>query len=165
VKPRVYLETSVIGYLTSRLQRDVVVLGHQEITRDWWERRRSLFDVFTSQVVVIEAERGDPTAVAERREFLRQTIPLAASAAAEALVPELLKATGLPSKVFADMSHIALATVHGMDFLLTWNCRHIANASILRRVEKICRERGYEPPVICTPEELMGEDYVVRSDR
>ncbi len=157
MKPKVYLETSFIGYLTMRPQRDPKVVVHQEITTEWWERRRSDFELFTSEVVVAEAERGDESAVHERRVILRETQRLSASPAAELLVPELLAATGLPPRVFADMAHVALATVHGMQYLLTWNCRHIANATIQRAIVKACRERGYEPPVICTPEELMGE--------
>ena len=157
VKPKVYLETSFIGYLTMRPQRDRKVAVHQEITIEWWESRRNDFELFTSEVVVAEAERGDESAVQERRVILRETQRLSASPAAELLVPELLAATRLPPRVFADMAHVALATVHGMQYLLTWNCRHIANATIQRAIVKACRDRGYEPPVICTPEELMGE--------
>ena len=157
MKPKVYLETSFIGYLTSWPSRDVVVLGHQQVTREWWETRRVLFELFTSEVVVAEAERGDATAVQERRIILAATQRLAASRRAEELVPVLLQATGLPLKVYADMAHVALATVHGMQYLLTWNCRHIANATITRSLTKACREYGYEPPVICTPEALMGD--------
>lgn len=157
MKPKVYLETSFIGYLTSWPARDVVVLAHQQLTKEWWETRRSSFELFTSEIVAAEAERGDEVAVRTRREVLASTTRLSASPDAEALVPELLRATGLPAKVFVDMAHVALATVHGMQYLLTWNCRHIANATILRAVARACRERGYEPPVICTPEELMGE--------
>ena len=157
VRPKVYLETSFIGYLTMWPQRDPIVVAHQQLTIEWWDRHRTKYELFTSEVVSVEAERGDASAVEARRRILRQTQRLAASAAAESLVPELLAATGLPANVFADMAHVALATVHGMQYLLTWNCRHIANATIQRSIAKICRERGYEPPVICTPEELMGE--------
>lgn len=89
-----------------------------------------------------------------------ETQQLAASAVAEELVPVLLRQTGLPMKSLADMAHIALATVHGMQFLLTWNCKHIASANVLRAIARTCRERGYELPVICTPEELTGNRYV-----
>jgi len=156
VAPKVYLETSVVSYITSRPARDVVVLAHQQLTREWWELRRSEFELFTSEVVAAEAERGDPDAARARREILRQTRQLSASEVAEQLVPALLRATGLPLKALADMAHIALATIHGMQYLLTWNCKHIANAAVRRTVVKTCRERGFEPPVICTPEELMG---------
>ena len=153
--PKVYLETSVVSYLTSRPARDVVVLAHQQMTREWWELRRNEFDLYTSEVVAAESERGDPEAARGRREILRQTRQLSASDAAENLVPVLLSATRLPPKALADMAHIALATVHGMHYLLTWNCKHIANAAVRRTVVKVCRDYGYEPPVICTPEELM----------
>lgn len=154
--PKVYLETSVVSYLAARPARDVVVLAHQQLTREWWELRRNAFELYTSEVVVAESERGDPEAARARREILRQTNQLSASEAAEQLVPLLLSATGLPVKALADMAHIALATVHGMQYLLTWNCKHIANASVQRVVVKTCQQHGFEPPVICTPEELMG---------
>lgn len=150
-----YLETSVVSYITARPARDVVVLAHQQLSREWWDLRRHDFDLYTSEVVLAETERGDAEAARARREILRQTIRLSASEVAELLVPVLLRATGLPPKALADMAHIALATVHGMQYLLTWNCKHIANAAVRRTVVRTCRERGYEPPVICTPEELM----------
>jgi predicted nucleic acid-binding protein len=156
VAPKVYLETSVISYLTARPARDVVVLAHQQLTREWWVTERQSFELYTSEIVLAEAERGDADAARARVDVLRATQQLAASAEAERLVPVLLRATGLPPKALADMSHIALATVHGMHFLLTWNCKHIANANVLRTVAKTCRAHGYELPVICTPEELMG---------
>ncbi|MEA2239823.1 MAG: hypothetical protein QOC81_4547 [Thermoanaerobaculia bacterium] len=160
VAPKVYIETSVISYLTARPARDVVVLAHQQLTREWWEAARHEYELYTSEIVVAEAEKGDAEAAYARLEKLRETRQLAASAAAEDLVPVLLRATGLPAKALADMAHIALATVHGMQFLLTWNCKHIANANVLRVVARTCRERGYELPVICTPEELTGSRYV-----
>lgn len=154
--PKVYLETSVISYLTARPARDVIALAHQELTREWWEKQRTSFDLYSSEIVFAEAEKGNPEAARARLEILRLTRRLSASEEAEQLVPVLLRQTGLPMKALADMSHIALATVHGMQFLLTGNCKHIANAQVLRTVVRTCREHGYEPPVICTPEELMG---------
>lgn len=154
------METSVISYLTSRPARDVVVLAHQQLTREWWDMARNEYELYSSEIVYAEAERGDPDAARARLDVLRETQQLAASTAAEELVPVLLRRTGLPMKALADMSHIALATVHGMQFLLTWNCKHIANANVLRAVARACRERGFELPVICTPEELTGNRYV-----
>ena len=158
--PKVYVETSVISYLTARPARDVVVLAHQQLTREWWIAERELFELYTSGIVRIEAERGDPEAARARLAIIQTTTQLAASEAAERLVPVLLRETGLPLKALADMSHVALATVHGMQFLLTWNCKHIANAMVLRKVARACRSHGCEPPVICTPEELMGDRNV-----
>jgi predicted nucleic acid-binding protein len=156
IRPKLYLETSIVSYLTSRPSADVVALAHQKITHAWWEHRRSEFDIYTSQVVTAEAERGDAVAARNRLELLAQLPSLAPTVESEALVPALLRATGLPPSALLDMAHGSIATVHGMQFLLTWNCRHIANARIIRVVERVCRTAGYEPPVLCTPEELMA---------
>lgn len=153
--PKVYVETSIVSYLTARPSREVVTLGHQQVTRDWWEKERSGFELYTSEVVIAEAERGDATAARERLAVLASLIRLSPTAESEALVPILLRETRLPTHALLDMAHISIATVHGMQFLLTWNCKHIANARIVRVVERVCRDRGFEPPVLCTPDELM----------
>jgi site-specific recombinase len=137
----------------------VVVLAHQQLTQDWWSTERHAFELYTSEIVVAEAEKGDSDAARARLDFISETRQLAVSSEAERLEPILLKQTGLPRKALADMSHVALATVHGMQFLLTWNCKHIANANVLRVVARTCRSNGYELPVICTPEELLGNRY------
>lgn len=130
-------------------------MAHQQITRDWWETRKSAFDLYASEAVIAEAERGNAEAARARLAVLAPLPCLFATDESEELVPILLAETGLPPFAFLDMSHVALAAVHGMQYLLTWNCRHIANARVIRVVNKVCRERRYEPPVICTPEELM----------
>ncbi|HEX7150483.1 MAG TPA: type II toxin-antitoxin system VapC family toxin [Thermoanaerobaculia bacterium] len=154
--PKVYIETTVVSYLTSRESRDIVAQAHQKITREWWTSRRSGFALYASEIVVAEAERGDPDAARARLAVLRDLPRLSATADSELLAPVLLRETHLPPVAFLDMSHVAIAAVHGMQYLLTWNCRHIANAAVVRIVEKVCRRYGYEPPVLCTPEELMG---------
>lgn len=154
--PKVYIETTIVSYLTGRPSREVVALGHQQVTRDWWETDRSDFELYTSEVVIAEAERGDPEAARARLAVLAPMSKLSATPASEAMVPILLRETGLPADALLDMSHISVATVHGMQYLLTWNCRHIANARIVRIVERICRNLGFEPPVLCTPDELKG---------
>ncbi len=156
VAPKVYIETSIVSYLTSRPSREVVALGHQQVTRDWWENRRSAFELYTSEVVFAEAERGDPSAAAARVAVLSLLPRLLPTPASEELVPLLLRETKLPPEALLDMAHVSIATAHGMQFLLTWNCKHIANAQIVRAVERVCRLRGFEPPVLCTPDELMG---------
>lgn len=150
MRPRVYIETSIISYLTGRPSREVVTLGHQQTTRDWWEKDRHDFDLYTSDVVLSEARRGDPEAARARIAELAPLANLSATPQSEAIVPILLRETRLPADALLDMSHISIATVHGMQYLLTWNCRHIANARIVRIVERICRDLGYEPPVLCT---------------
>jgi predicted nucleic acid-binding protein len=155
VKPGVYLETSVISYLVGRLSRDVVVLGNQELTREWWATRRSDYELFVSEAVIGEAAIGDPDLARQRVEICDGLQLLAISDEAERLAPLLLKAAGMAPNAATDALHIAVATVHGMDYLLSWNCSHIANATIRRAIDKQCRASGYEPPVICTPQELI----------
>jgi len=158
VKPSVYVENSVVSYLTARrAEKNVRVAGHQDVTREWWTTRRNQFDLYASAVVIEEARDGDATAAAARLEIIAQLTLLEVSEAARQLAAVLLRETRLPAKATADALHIATAAVHGMDYLLTWNCTHIANAVIFRSVERACRAVGYEPPVMCTPEELMME--------
>jgi hypothetical protein len=155
VKPGVYLETSVISYLVGRLSRDVVVLGNQELTREWWVTRRADYELFVSEAVIGEAAIGDPDLARQRMEICDGLQLLAISDEAERLAPLLLKAAGMAANAATDTLHVAVATVHGMDYLLSWNCAHIANATIRRAIDKQCRASGYEPPVICTPQELI----------
>lgn len=154
---RVYLETSIISYLAARPSRDLITAARQQLTREWWTHRRFVFEPCISELVVEEAAAGDPGA-AERRTELLQGLPLLnISEEATALAWSLLQAAGLPSRAGADALHIALAACHGIDYLLTWNSTHIANAELRPKVERACRDCGYEPPVLCTPDELMGD--------
>lgn len=156
VKPAVYVENSVISYLTARrAQKNVRVAGHQDVTRDWWANKRHSFDLYASAVVVEEAQDGNAAAAAARLQVISELTLLAVTQEARDLAAVLLRETQLPAKATADALHIATATVHGMDYLITWNCKHIANAVIFRSIERACREHGYEPPVLCTPDELM----------
>jgi hypothetical protein len=154
-KPRVYLETSVVSYLVGRLSRDVVVLGNQELTREWWANRRLEYELFISEIVTGEAAIGDVELARQRLEIATGLSLLAVTEEAERLAPLLLKAAGLAPNAETDALHMAVAAVHGMDYPLSWNCSHIANATIRRAIERQCRESGYEPPVICTPQELI----------
>ena len=157
-KRTVYLETSVIGYATSRASRDLVVAAHQQITREWFARGAQAYELFVSQLVVREASSGDEEA-ARARVALVEGIPLLAVTDAVGALAEKLVAKGvIPTKAAEDALHIAVAAVHGVDFLLTWNCKHIANAAMRQAIERVCRDADYEPPVICTPEELTNDD-------
>ena len=125
------------------------------ITRDWWDNRRHDFDLFVSQLVIDEASAGDPAAAARRLEALEGIPLLETQDDTQVLVSALIRDLSLPDKAAADAVHIAISVVNGMDFLLTWNCTHIANAAFRPVIESACRSLGYELPVICTPEELM----------
>jgi predicted nucleic acid-binding protein len=156
--PRVYVETSVISYLAARPSRDLITAARQQITHDWWRRRRPQFEAFVSQLVLDEARAGDPEAAARRADLLEALPLLDVTPAAVALARRLIETVRLPPPAAADALHIATAACHGLDYLLTWNAAHIANAEYRPRVERTCRAQGYEPPVLCTPDELMGEE-------
>ena len=158
MRRRVYLETSVVSYLAALPSRDLIVAARQAITREWWRHRRPLFDIYVSQLVLDEARGGDRDAAGRRAACLTDIPLLDVSASAVALARRLLDDARLPPNANADALHIAIAAVHGIDFLVTWNSTHIANAELRPRVERSCRAQGYEPPALCTPDELMGEE-------
>jgi hypothetical protein len=156
VKPSVYVETTIVSYLVGWLNRhDLYVAANQEFTRDWWSKRRHDFELFASAVVVREARDGEPELASARLAFLKEVTLLEVTEEADELKGELLRGAALPPNAELDALHIAVATVHGLDYLLSWNCRHIANAFTLPRVYDICWRAGYEPPFVCTPFELM----------
>ncbi len=157
MKPRVYVETTIPSYLTSRPSRDLIIAAHQQITQEWWEHKSGAFQLYASQFVIDEASAGDP-ALASARLSLIQALPLLDATLDVSMLASAILASGkLPRKAATDAAHIAVAAVHGMDFLITWNCVHIANAAIAKPIAVICRDHGFECPVICTPEELWGE--------
>ena len=153
----VYLETSFISYLVARPSRDVIVAGHQQTTQDWWDKRRSGFACSVSQVVIDEASIGDPTEVAKRSAIIGELPTIDVTEDSEALTQAIMAAGILPPHAFPDAAHVAVSAVHKIDYLLTWNCKHLANAQIARRIAVVCEKLGYKMPTICTPEELMGE--------
>lgn len=151
----VYIETSILGYLTARPSRDIVVAANIEITREWWDTRRADFQLYSSQAVVKETSQGDATIASQRLEILRNLSLLELNQFVLDLAEQFLGHSNLPAKADVDAVHIAAATVHGMDYLLTWNCKHIANAQIQRKLAEISSDFGYELPVLCTPYELL----------
>jgi predicted nucleic acid-binding protein len=153
----VYIETSLVGYLTARPSNNLILMANLEITQRWWDTRRSQFTLYISQVVLDEATEGDPEMAAKRIEILQSLSVLELTEAVQDLGAQFLQKSNLPSKASDDAIHIAAATVHGLDYLLTWNCKHIANAQIQRKLAEVCLDFGYKLPTICTPYELMGE--------
>jgi hypothetical protein len=152
----VYIETSILGYLTARPSRDLVVAANIEITREWWETRRSDFQLHSSQAVVKETSQGDAAISSQRLEIVRNLTLLDLNQFVFDLAEQFLRRSNLPAKADVDAVHIAAATVHGMDYLLTWNCKHIANAQIQSKLAEISLDLGYELPILCTPYELLG---------
>ena len=155
-KKTVYIETSVISYLTARPSSDLVAAAWQKVTVDWWESQRHRFELYTSDVVIEEAGRGDNRAVERRLEVLSDLPLLAIDESVLALSETLIKAGALPRKAVGDSLHIGLSAVHGIDYLLTWNYRHIDNAETKPLIRTVCLASGYRCPEICTPQELMG---------
>ena len=154
MKSKVYVETTVISYLAASPSRDIVVAAHQQLTKAWWDQR-ARFELFVSQAVVDEASRGDAR-VAKRRLALLDNIPvLALSGDVHEFANRLLAAGAVPAKAALDGLHIGVAALNRMEYLLTWNCAHIANAAVRGKIEKTCRNAGLRAPIICTPEELM----------
>ncbi|MFZ1028608.1 MAG: type II toxin-antitoxin system VapC family toxin [Limnoraphis robusta] len=153
----VYIETSILGYLTARSTRDLIVAANIQLTRNWWESRRNDFTLYISQAVLIETAQGDVEMAAQRLEIARNFPLLELNQDVEQLAAQFLSRSNLPTKADVDAIHIAAATVHGMNYLLTWNCKHIANAQIQRKLAEISLDCGYQLPILCTPYELLGE--------
>jgi len=157
MKPSVYVETSVISYLTGRPSRDVIVAGRQALTIEWWSTCRKRFDLYISALVVTEAEDGDAAAVQKRLLAIEGVPALLVSDEAKALARQMVTGGPIPKEYPEDALHIAVCALNGIDYLVTWNCTHLANATIRKQVERFFERAGYVCPAICTPEELMEE--------
>jgi len=155
---RVYIESTIPSYVVARPGRDILQAARQQLTRDWWDLKREKHDLFTSQVALDEIASGDAEMARQRLELVAHIKLLDLSDDAKALTKDILRSGVLPADADRDAAHIALATVHEMDILLTWNCRHIANAAIQSRLRKLTDAAGFALPVICTPEELLEDD-------
>lgn len=161
--PKVYIETTIPSYLVSRPSRDLLIAAHQELTHRWWFDHRQGFELYISQLVISECQAGDPEMAAKRLEVLERLRPLEIGLESRELARTLITNGPLPIKAEIDAFHIAVAAVNAMDYLLTRNMRHIANAEMRKGIDSNCRQAGFEPPVICTPDELLGDDgYVER---
>lgn len=155
MKKSIYLETSIISYLTGRTSRDLVTAARQQITQDWWDTKRSEFKLFIAQPVLNEASDGDPEAAKKRLTLLRNFPLLSVTNEVGKFTGFLVEETPFPEKARIDALHIAVASMHKMDYILTWNFKHIANASIRSKLEVLAHSKNIELPVICTPEELL----------
>lgn len=165
VKKSVYLETTIFSYLVAKPSRDLLLLAHQHITCDWWDTRRADFDLWVSEAVSMEAAGGDPEAARERLAAMKGIRGLPITPAVEALTARLLAKRLLPEKASIDALHVAIASVHLIDYLLTWNCKHLANAELAEPLAVKIQLYGYKCPIICTPETLLGDENDRRSDR
>ena len=155
MKPTVYVETSVISYLTGRPARDVIVAGRQALTMEWWRTCRKRFDLYVSALDVTEVEDGDAGAVQRRLAAIEGIPALSVGDEAKELARQMIKGGPIPKEYPEDALHIAVCALNGIDYLVTWNCTHLANATIRKQVERFIERAGYTCPAICTPEELM----------
>ena len=151
---RDYIETTFVSYLTARASRDVVIAGHQQSTKEWWKDCRGDDQLCASELVFREAGAGDPQAAQERLDVLKDMLLLETQQEAQELAKELVQAGALPAKAFEDALHIAVAAHQKIPYRLTWNLRHMANATMRPLIETVCANQGYKAPIICTPEEL-----------
>jgi len=158
--PKVYLETTIPSFLTARPSNNLVVAGKQEVTRQWWDRRQHHYQLYISELVIQEASRGDPDAAQRRLDAVDKLEIVRADLDARQLAATIMDAGILPPKALTDAAHIAVAARHQMDYLLTWNCRHIANAEIFEKVEMTILKAGFRPPIICIPDELFGGEEI-----
>jgi predicted nucleic acid-binding protein len=154
----VYVETSVVSYLTALPARDLLAAAWQNANSRWWETQRLRFELFTSQLVLDEASKGHPEAAQRRLDALQAFAHLPMPSPVVDLAMALLTEGALPEKATDDALHVAVSAYHGIDYLLTWNCRHIDNAEMKPLMRSVCAVHGYACAEICTPLELMGED-------
>ena len=155
----IYIESTIPSYVVARPARDLLQAARQQLTRDWWDLQRKRHELFISQVVLDEIGSGEAAMARQRLELVAQIKLLDLTNEANALTKQILGSGLLPADADRDAAHIALATVHEMEILLSWNCRHIANAAIQARLRRLAEKAGFALPVLCTPDELAGELY------
>lgn len=155
MKESIYIETSVVSYYVSKPSRALIVLAHQQITWEWWSTAVKRFDVYISEVVVEEAAAGNKVEAEKRLKELKGFTNLELTEKVEQAAQTYIEKLGIPKKAIRDAAHLAVASVHNIDYLVTWNCTHLANGEIIKKLLKINEKLKIKTPVICTPEELM----------
>lgn len=155
MKESIYLETSVVSYYVSKPSRDLIVLAHQQITWEWWPTAVKRFNVYISEVVVEEAAAGNKESAEKRLKELKGFSHLELTEKVEQIAQIYIEKLGIPKKALRDAAHIAVASIHNIDYLVTWNCVHLANGEIIKKLLKLNEKLKIKTPVICTPEELM----------
>ena len=156
---RIYIESTIPSYVVARPARDLLQAARQQTSKDWWELKRQQHELFTSEIVLAEIGEGEAAMAQQRLEVMDGIKILRLTDDTEALTQRILESGLLPPDADRDAAHIALATIYEMDILLSWNCRHIANASIQARLRRLAGEMGLALPVLCTPDEMTGELY------
>ena len=155
----VYIETTIPSYLTARPSSNFQRQRHQKQTRSWWETERQKYQIFVSTYVLDEVALGDSDAAARRLTCLEDIPVLEILPETDLLAEEIIRVLRLPPKAITDASHLALAILHNLDYILTWNCTHIANPHLQRHLIEFCNANQLHTPVICTPEHFTGTYY------
>ena len=153
--PSVYLETTIPSYLSAHPSRDLIIAAHQQITHDWWRDARERFDLYISEALLDEIRGGDPDAASRRLELVQGLPILPLNEGVRRLVHEYDQRHGLGGRARADLPHIAFAVAYELDYLVTWNCRHIANGEVIRRLYEANAKLGLPTPLLVTPEEIL----------
>lgn len=156
-KPYVYIESTVVSYLTAKSSRDLVIAAHQQITQEWWEKSLTRFQPYISQMVLLEIGAGDPEAATKRLESVMEMPVLEIRPEDERLAQKYLREIPMPGIAFRDAVHMAVASANGMHYLLTWNCRHLARGEVRAGLLRVNDKLNIMTPEICTPEELMED--------
>ena len=160
----VYIETTVVGSVAGRLHPDPLIAARQTVTRKWWATAGEVYRLLASELVIEECTAGDPTAANERMTAIGGVELLDTSDAVEELAAALVAKGAVPAAQPRDAFHIAIAAVNGVQYLVTWNFKHIANPTLQNKIAAVCRDNGFEPPVICTPEQLLEAENESHSD-
>jgi hypothetical protein len=155
MKPSVYIETTIVSYLTAKPSRDLVIAAHQQITTEWWIDVRPQVNCYVSAFVIDEASRGDKVYAQKRLDEVADFTVLEVNEEIEGLAQQYFAALQIPEKAKIDAFHLAVAAWHKMDYLLSWNCKHIASGRVQKMMQKINARLSVHTPVVCTPEELM----------
>ena len=151
----VYVETTIPSYLAAKASRDLIIAAHQKITQDWWQTVHNRFDLYVSEAVLAEVRAGDPEAVSRRLRLIENLPVLAVNEDVRSLTGHYRKTLGLSGKAQADIPHFAFAVSHNMDYLVTWNCSHIANGEMIKRLMAVNAVIKRPTPLIVTPEEIL----------
>jgi len=155
IRPTLYLESTIPSYLAARPSRDIIVAAHQQITHEWWNHARDDFEIYMSQLVFNEISAGDPDAAVRRLAIVEGLPSLASTEEVELLAEHYQRGLRLPPDARLDAGHLAFTVAYGLQYLLTWNCRHLANGRMIPRLREINAALGLETPLIVTPEELL----------
>lgn len=155
MKKRIYIETSVVSYFTARPSRDIIIAGHQEATRELWPEFANKYETYISALVYDEAGKGDQSQAKMRLAAIEPFPMLDIDDEAKSLAEKIIAQRGIPAKYPEDALHIAVASVNGIEVVVTWNFAHLNNPFTRRAVRRIVEDERYICPEICSPEELL----------